>query len=563
MQLNNIINVPVQRLLRSIQPTANAIGNRITTVFVRTVKSMEVSIADKIETFSESHPRIIKALEPAICSVLLRGYDVRSSIQGTAVVLLMQTLITMVVAPPIVLSVSFAEYLALSETMIELVIAIGISVPTGIFLPILLLSIRGAHQRLIKHHLEQSVDINKLTAASLKLPPQFVAALNEWTRNESQHRDSRWIEARKKILDFYKNNFSVFLDLSHDHLYSLPDIFEIDRFRNKLQSLHLEHNHLTRVPGSIRNLHSLRWLDLSHNHRLSDLPQEILDLPSQCIVNISNCNFSAPVLANIRAITNQPDYGGPRILAPEGVPSIEQSCNTFYGIIGRNYNELPELREIPNLDLWLHKLTLVADFRGRSQQAFVTKIINYLEKANVDPSFREVFSATILDATESCGDRVALSILNLGVAYKLSIIDLNNMQQLYHLLMRGVLALDLLQDIARQKISTLQTFDEIEVYLGYPVTLKEDLDLPIDIEDMRYFGSSALSPQDLEDAKNRVLKSLNSREMQISFLKTQPKWVDALRMNYPEEMERMVENPETCDQNLIDLTTRIIESFNS
>lgn len=224
---------------------------------------------------------------------------------------------------------------------------------------------------------------------------------------------------------------------------------------------------------------------------------------------------------------------------------------------------MPEVNSLPNLRLWLYKITWVADFKGKAQRAFVSTIIKYLERANEDEAFRTVFAATISDATDSCGDRVALSVLNLGVTHKLSTIDLNNMRELHYLLTRGVFALDLLQNIARRKIPTMRMFDEIQVYLGYPVQLKQALNLPIDIDDMLYFEWSALSSQDLETAKNEVLGALRNEDMQVAFLKNQPKWIEALKMNYPEEMERIAEDPNRPEEGFINLIKDIIQSFNS
>jgi hypothetical protein len=50
-----------------------------------------------------------------------------------------------------------------------------------------------------------------------------------------------------------------------------------------------------------------------------------------------------------------------------------------------------------------------------------------------------------------------------------------------------------LEQIAREKVKTLRFVDEIEVYLAYPVKLKERLDLQIDVKDMLYFGCSGVT----------------------------------------------------------------------
>ena len=469
----------------------------------------------------------------------------------------------------VILTLNFLQYLALSETMIAMVTSV-VPIPFTVFIVSLIRLSATIPEKLVQKHLDQAVDINQLAGTFLKLTPEFVTALNQWARNESQEIGSRWEEARKQIMDFSGSTLST-LSLQHYNLHSLPNVFDDPKFRNNLNELFVDDNHLTRLPESIGSLQSLTHLNLANNRELAGLPSAILQLPPTCTVNIANCNFSVPVLETIRQITNERDYVGPRIShsrhnlfnRSQTIPSIEQSLRNFYRISGRNYNGLPEVNSLPNLRLWLYKITWVADFKGKAQRAFVSTIIKYLERANEDEAFRTVFAATISDATDSCGDRVALSVLNLGVTHKLSTIDLNNMRELHYLLTRGVFALDLLQNIARRKIPTMRMFDEIQVYLGYPVQLKQALNLPIDIDDMLYFEWSALSSQDLETAKNEVLGALRNEDMQVAFLKNQPKWIEALKMNYPEEMERIAEDPNRPEEGFINLIKDIIQSFNS
>lgn len=563
--ISNIMRIRVPSARKSMVSSVNATIHRIDSVKEKTINSIQTSLTNKIDIFSQSHLRIIPTIELAICSLLrlLDNY-------GILLLIPLAIATSMILTASIIMVSSLLETLALSE----IIIAIATLTVTIATFALLMTSRRLAEsvsEKLVQKHLDRSVDINKLTETLLKLDTDFVTALNEWTRHESCQADSQWQEARKNIINFYTTHNLTTLSLEHFNLYSLPNVFNNATFRNRLKTLFIYNNRLLSVPESIGNLQSLTHLKLADNSQLAALPESILQLPPTCVVDINNCNFSPSVLARMREIVNNPNYIGPQFSHSmrnsfpqvKREPSMEESLKNFYRISGRNYNGLPQLNKIPHLRRWLHKLTWVADFKGGTQRTFVTKVIEYLERANKDDAFREVFAATISDATESCGDRVALSVLNLGIAYKLSIIDLKNMHELYHLLNRGILALDLLQDIARQKISTLRLVDEIEVYLGYPMKLKESLNLPIDIESMLFFKFSALSSQDIENAKNSVLNSLKNEDMQIAFLKTQPKWIDALQVNYPKEMERIAENPDLAEEGLINLTKQVIQSFNS
>lgn len=529
-----------------ITSIGRAVSDRVSPVATRAFNFIESILTNNIDTFLQSHPRIIQTLEPTICRLLT---FINNNLISFIIIIGIATAI--VETALIILASSFLESIALSEiiTAIGLAGMATISLASLIFSVILVFVVS---ENLIKKHFNRSIEIDKITQTFFKLDPEFITALNQWSRNESRELNSQWREARKTIVDFYRFRYRS-LSLEHLHLCSLPDIFDNPNIRN-VEQLYLHDNCLTRLPESIANLQLLSRLNLADNSQLAGLHPSILQLPPRCIVDITNCNFSGTVLARIREIVRDPGYIGPRIshsmrtrFDPSATaPSIEHSLKNFYRISGKNYNGLPNLEQVPNLRLWLHKLTWVADFKGQSQQAFVTKITEYLERADEDSSFRDVFSATISDAVDTCGDRVALSVLKLGITYKLSTIDLTNIQSVHHLLTRGVWALELLHEIARQKIPTLQMFDEIEVYLGYPVKLKEALNLPIDVENMLYFGCSALTPSDLEIAKNSVLSTLNNIEEQISFLIEQPQWRDALKLNYGEQFAAIDERKESA-----------------
>ncbi|MGL5626229.1 MAG: NEL-type E3 ubiquitin ligase domain-containing protein [Candidatus Rhabdochlamydia sp.] len=166
--------------------------------------------------------------------------------------------------------------------------------------------------------------------------------------------------------------------------------------------------------------------------------------------------------------------------------------------------------------------------------------------ANEASVFRDVFYAIIQDAAETCGDRVSLSILDLGIVHKLATIDLKDTKTLADFLIKGPWAIEMLKEIARNKIPTLPFFDEIEVYLGYPIKLKEALNLPIDVQEMLYFRCSALKDKDLEEAKAFVLSKQTDQEACFEFLIGHDKWKEALKYNYPIEFKTIEENRATA-----------------
>jgi len=134
---------------------------------------------------------------------------------------------------------------------------------------------------------------------------------------------------------------------------------------------------------------------------------------------------------------------------------------------------------------------------------------------------------------------MALSILHLGIAYKLSTANKKDLSGLATLLTRGSLALEWLEEIASNKAKNLPGCDPIEVYLGYPVMLQKELKLPIDVEQMLYFACSSLKKEDLEAAKQIVLARFADKEGVYQKLCKRDLWIKALQESYPKKAQEM------------------------
>ncbi|HEV3270219.1 MAG TPA: NEL-type E3 ubiquitin ligase domain-containing protein [Candidatus Rhabdochlamydia sp.] len=333
------------------------------------------------------------------------------------------------------------------------------------------------------------------------------------------------------------------LQIDSNQLTDLPESFGC---LQALKILYLGGNQLTDLPESFGRLQALQELWLCHNQLLTGIPVQMLSLPHSCVIDITGCGFSSDVLERLRENVNRPDYEGPRISfgawedrSQREEKSIKESLEGLYRIIGASPTEFPNLLPTSELRSWLDRLSYMADYKtgGATQKLFAEKIIAVLSQANEDPILREDLYAVIQGASETCGDRVALSILYLGLAYQLAKFDLKDMHKLADFLIKGPWTIQELSNIARDKIKELRYFDEIEVYLAYPIKLKEKLEIPIDIQHMLYFSCAGLQDEDLEWAKKVILDKRKKKKECLDFLIKHPKWLEALECNYPKEFK--------------------------
>ena len=366
------------------------------------------------------------------------------------------------------------------------------------------------------------------------------------------------------------------LHLAHNRFTSLPD--QIFSSLRQLQELHLFNNQITSISGNLfSSLTQIQMIGLSNNY-LSSLPLEIFSLAPHCTIDIACCRFTSSVQGRIRNTINTPEYQGPNILCARFLLSIKRPDPSFDTLIRKLYAQIdqstPDLpifallqtteKDSEQIRHWLAKLTLIAEFRngGNDRIRLVKKIIEYLELAASPENecFRNEFLQIIDEASTTCGDRMALSIIHLGIAKRIATVSLDNMQNVYDLLIYGVWTIDQLFKIAHEKVQGLRFFDEIEVHLGFLIPLKEDLNIPLDVEEMLYFQLSSVSSEDLNRAREIILRRRGNPQEVCAFLNSQPLWNKMLEKIYPEEYESAckTEDPFTALQAL---TIRKLNDF--
>lgn len=318
---------------------------------------------------------------------------------------------------------------------------------------------------------------------------------------------------------------------------------------SNLQSLKLFASDLTSLPREIGRLTSLTQLECTANYRLRELPNEIMDLSSDCAITLTRNGFTPAISNNIRNLTTSSGYRGPSFAIT--IREIDQQMRNDFSVeelLTELFNEINEtyvaFKNIPGDDIdsralqaWLARLHFMQDFNCGPERKMwmINIIIKYLKLADENRSYRQDFGAIITEAAESCGDRVAYYCILLDIAYQLTKIDIRDMKKLADFLTKGFWAISMLEKIAQDKIKILWFVDDIEVFLAYPVKLRERLNLPINIKDMIHHNLCGVREVDLEEAYQMVSRKLADKKAYLEFLATHDKWKQSLKVNYSRE----------------------------
>lgn len=362
------------------------------------------------------------------------------------------------------------------------------------------------------------------------------------------------------------------LSLNNNELHSLPssfstleDLRELELEGNKftefpkeilelsnIEKINLDGNELSEIPSSILELEHLEEFNISEN-RLTNLPDSFEKLPRSLVISVDGNLFSAEEVQRIQNIVNSRNYSGPIIEGlgiqedqEENLPgeSITEICKLLFEFSQQTPREFVNLPSDSLVLLsWLQRLGSVAEFKTETnKKVLATKVLDILGTANENPLFRETFFKVIDEASATCGDRVALSIINLDIKQQLETINLMQIQETASFLLRSMFPMDLLEKHALKKIREKQATDNLETFLAYPIKLKEDLNLPFTQGEMRYFECSQVTPGDLQEAKDMVLSHQQNQEKCISFLIDNDVWKKVLSLNYPKEWQRIENN---------------------
>jgi hypothetical protein len=268
-------------------------------------------------------------------------------------------------------------------------------------------------------------------------------------------------------------------------------------------------------------------------------------------VYLNNTGLSNAVLTRLREAVEAPGYNGPTFYFSMTHHHTPLEPLTFEVILAQTFQKAEQdVEQFPNLAPyeehlrgWLNRLSWTCEGGARNSTrspSFYKMIVQNLRFANENAEFREHFATIIEGASTTCGDRVALSILHMGVVRNsIQASDLASTLKS----IKDSWIIELLEHCAREKVKTLRFVDEIEVYLGYPIKLKERLRLSIDLSDMLYFACSGITEADLEAAHAYVTSSMTPDTL-VDRLTKDDRWKKALQREKPAEMAALASSYE-------------------
>ena len=372
------------------------------------------------------------------------------------------------------------------------------------------------------------------------------------------------------------------LDLSHNQFSSLPE--SIGNL-TQLACLWADNNRLSSLPESFGNLAQLFLLRLDSN-QFSNMPERVFELQPTCTVYVEGNLFSASTVRRIQEFSNTPEYQGPRIIfsihdrSQMALRSLDELLDDLCKAADKERLVLVRLKENAQLSLWLNRLVDVGDYKqSETRKNLAVMIYDALCQAEKDDAYRATFEACLLDADTTCGDRMALSILYLGLNLQIQAAeDEGDLERMADLFWRGTYAVSELEKIAEEKINSLKGVDPVEVYLGYPVKLKKDLKLPIDIDSMLYPACSGITDEDLADARYDLERKLSDEEKRLEFLVDMSTWtkmlekdprtkekykeLNAQRFESSEDPALAVQAESVFREGLLELTRKVLTESN-
>lgn len=317
-------------------------------------------------------------------------------------------------------------------------------------------------------------------------------------------------------------------------------------------------------------LPALETLNIKYCSNLTSLPESITTLPQSATVEIEGTGLSPRVIQNLQALSEAPGYSGPQFsfsmahTATNRGDTLEKcikllNSNPGEGIPKLNLETMEALNEKigrNHLRVWLNRTHDIFEAKSAKAQriALYGAISQMLYLASEDSENGKMMlgrlQADIPGAITSCGDRMALSVIYLDLFRQSLVFNKSDLKGYAEFLLRGQWRVELLEQIARETVKGIRGFfDEIEVYLAFLILLKQDLKLPICLNNMLFLSCAGIRdiPATMEIARHRVLELTDSIEAQVNYLLNQSDFMLALRKHGDSSIQKAFEELEDGD----------------
>jgi hypothetical protein len=318
------------------------------------------------------------------------------------------------------------------------------------------------------------------------------------------------------------------LNINANRLVNLPE-----KLPSALQELGVDDNLLTRLPerlpAGLKDLlvasnrlsrlpnHLPCGLTRIHapNNRLTTLPESLFHIRQDANVCLENNPFPEQLLTKLAEVLNTAGYHGPRIhfsMAEAGDPPPVELLGDVVAAwheegaaqAQQKWSVFEKEDGAAQFSQFLNRLRRTVNY---ASPAFKQAVLTWLAELATKPDLRSRIFLISADALASCEDRVSLAFNDMKKAQIAN--DVEEGQYDHRLpelvtLARQMFRLDALENIARKKAESLRFVDEIEVYLAYQVMLHDALALPLDAREMRHFGASHVTQNDVDEALAEV-----------------------------------------------------------
>ena len=362
---------------------------------------------------------------------------------------------------------------------------------------------------------------------------EYLAQWNRWAEAGGDDGGNR-AEAVRRVSEWFSLNCPEQpLFLCRFDLTDLPDAFpgwlqKLDVRRNRLTSLPTlpvslkrltaEDNRLTSLPALPTSLEVLR----ASNNPLASLPENILTLSNECYIYFNASHLSEAVRNRLAAEINRTGYTGPRIQytmssgrntpappLPEEVTSWSQETGQADLRDWGAFQTEPHARQFSQ---FLGRLRETSEYKNSTSQLdFLLRVHKLLVQLQENKDLRETCFNLAIDAVNTCGDRVALRLLNMETVcldkrietdIASGAYDHNPQALIDHC--KGQYRQQMLADAASEKIKAMNFCDEIEVMLGFIVAFNNEFKLPVQMNTMLYPGCSGIKAMDLLSTRKKL-----------------------------------------------------------